>query len=207
MTIRAIFFDIGGIFFNESDRAPVKAWEKRLDLQAGQLVEIVLDNSIAKQATLGNATVEEIWNEVAKQLSLSKSEIQQLKIDMWSGWIWDTNLLSDIRILKSNYKLGTISDAWPGAREGMIEYINNGIFDVSVFSYEEGLEKPDPQIFHRALSRLEVIPQEAIFLDDKLKNIQGAQAIGMAGVHVIDPKKQVREIINILSKGGSVREY
>lgn len=207
MTIRAIFFDIGGIFFNESDRAPVKAWEKRLDLQAGQLVEIVLNNSIAKQATLGNATVEEIWNEVAKQLSLSKSEIQQLKIDMWSGWIWDTNLLSDIRILKSNYKLGTISDAWPGAREGMIEYINNGIFDVSVFSYEEGLEKPDPQIFHRALSRLEVIPQEAIFLDDKLKNIQGAQAIGMAGVHVIDPKKQVREVINILSKGSSVREY
>ena len=207
MTIRAIFFDIGGIFFNESNRAPVKAWEKRLDLQAGQLYEIVLDNSIAKQATLGNATVEEIWNEVAKQLSLSKSEIQQLKIDMWSGWMWDTNLLSDIRILKSNYKLGTISDAWPGAREGMIEYINNGIFDVSVFSYEEGLEKPDPQIFRRALSRLEVIPQEAIFLDDKLKNIQGAQAIGMAGVHVIDPKKQVREIINILSKGGSVREY
>ena len=207
MTIRAIFFDIGGIFFNESDRAPVKAWEKRLDLQTGQLYEIVLDNSIAKQATLGNATVEEIWNEVAEQLSLSKFEIQQLKMDMWSGWIWDTNLLSDIRILKSNYKLGTISDAWPGAREGMIEYINNGIFDVSVFSYEEGLEKPDPQIFHRALSRLEVIPQEAIFLDDKLKNIQGAQAIGMAGVHVIDPKKQVREVINILSKGGSVREY
>jgi len=126
---------------------------------------------------------------------------------MWSGWIWDTNLLSDIRILKSNYKLGTISDAWPGAREGMIEYINNGIFDVSVFSYEEGLEKPDPQIFHRALSRLEVIPQEAIFLDDKLKNIQGARVIGMAGVYVIDPKKQVREIINILSKGGSAREY
>ena len=207
MTIRVIFFDIGGIFFNESDPEPVKVWEKRLDLQAGQLREIILDNSIAKQATLGNATVEEIWNEVAKQLSLSKSEIQQLKMDMWSGWIWDTNLLSDIRILKSNYKLGTISDAWPGAREGMIEYINNGIFDVSVFSYEEGLEKPDPQIFHRALSRLEVIPQEAIFLDDKLKNIQGAQAIGMAGVHVIDPKKQVREVINILSKGGSVREY
>jgi len=207
MTIRAIFFDIGGIFFNESDRAPVKAWEKRLDLQAGQLLEIVLNNSIAKQATLGNATVEEIWNEVAKQLSLSKSEIQQLKIDLWSGWIWDTNLLSGIRVLKSNYKLGTISDAWPGAREGMIEYINNGIFDVSVFSYEEGLEKPDPQIFHRTLSRLEVIPQEVIFLDDKLKNIQGAQAIGMVGVHIIDPKKQVREIINILSKGGSVCEY
>ena len=204
MTINAIYFDIGGIFYCEKDKSPVREWEKYLGLTEGQLQEIVFQSPFAKQAWMGQATGDDVWNDAATHFTISSDELEKLKDDFWSGWEWDTELIASVRTLKSKYKLGVISDAWPGVREGIKEYINEDAFELRVFSYEEGIIKPHPEIYHRALSRLEVLPEEALFLDDQLKNVKGAQAIGMAGAYITDPQQQVRDLIDKLSRGGSV---
>ena len=52
--------------------------------------------------------------------------------------------------------------------------------DVAVFSSEVGRRKPDPAIFEYALDALEVAPERALFVGDRLGvDIAGAAALGM----------------------------
>jgi 2-haloacid dehalogenase len=48
-----------------------------------------------------------------------------------------------------------------------------------VVSGEEKLLKPDPALYHRALARFSLKPAEALFVDDRAINVEGAQAVGM----------------------------
>jgi putative hydrolase of the HAD superfamily len=58
-------------------------------------------------------------------------------------------------------------------------------FDVTVFSYEIGLRKPDPRIYLHALSAVGVSPQEAMFVGDGgSQEHAGARALGITAVLV-----------------------
>jgi HAD superfamily hydrolase (TIGR01509 family) len=46
-------------------------------------------------------------------------------------------------------------------------------------SGEEKLLKPDPAIYYRALDRFGLKPSEALFVDDRAINVEGARAVGM----------------------------
>ena len=48
-----------------------------------------------------------------------------------------------------------------------------------VVSGEEKLLKPDPAIYYRALDRFGLKPAEALFIDDRQINVEGARAVGM----------------------------
>jgi 2-haloacid dehalogenase len=50
-----------------------------------------------------------------------------------------------------------------------------------VVSGEEKLLKPDPAIYYRALDRFGLRPAEALFVDDREINVEGAEAVGMHG--------------------------
>jgi 2-haloacid dehalogenase len=50
-----------------------------------------------------------------------------------------------------------------------------------VVSGEEKLLKPDPAIYYVALRRFGLKAQEALFVDDRKINVEGAEAVGMHG--------------------------
>src|SRR3989442_5016510 len=58
-----------------------------------------------------------------------------------------------------------------------------GWFDVVIVSCEVGVAKPDPAIFQMCLSRLSVEPRHALFVDDRIENIDGAARIGIQTFH------------------------
>jgi HAD superfamily hydrolase (TIGR01509 family) len=68
---------------------------------------------------------------------------------------------------------------------------------VLVFSGEEEVRKPDAEIYRRALARLGVEPEQSVFVDDVLANIEAAQALGMHGIHFA-PGIDVRTELNKL---------
>ncbi len=75
-----------------------------------------------------------------------------------------------------------------------------------MFSAEEGARKPDPEIYRRALSRLGVAPAEAIFVDDRLKNVEGARQVGMRTLHFTDSVGVRQEIERLLGSAGEKHE-
>ena len=56
------------------------------------------------------------------------------------------------------------------------------------------MNKPQPEIFYLAANRLQVHPQEALFVDDESRFIEGAEATGMAGVQFKNNQQAILEI-------------
>ena len=195
MTIKALLFDIGGVLSRSLKDGPRRKWERQLGLAQGQLAEVVFTHPLALRATIGQATPDEVWQAIGKHFSLSTKDLTSLRIDFWNDGEWDTELLDFIRSIKPRIKTGTISDAWLGARQNVNKYVNSELFDIIVFSAEEGVMKPDPEIYQRALNRLSVESWETVFIDDRLPNILGARQLGM---HAIQHTETCRTIIEIL---------
>lgn len=101
---------------------------------------------------------------------------------------WDEPLLPVegmeelIRELKeSGYGIYLLSNAsfrqheyWP--RIGASRY-----FDATLISADEGLVKPQPEIYRLALERFGLRPEECFFIDDLPANVEGASVCGISG--------------------------
>ncbi len=64
--------------------------------------------------------------------------------------------------------------------------------DGGILSYQEKMIKPNPEIYRLLLKRYELLPEECVFLDDTLKNVEAAQAEGMMGIW-FQTKEQAEE--------------
>jgi epoxide hydrolase-like predicted phosphatase len=196
--IKAIIWDLGGVLVKMEDFAPHQYWEKRLGLQRGQLLEIVHKNPLGKQALIGQITAEDFWLDVGKQLDLSPEDAARLQTDFPKASVWDERLLALIASLKPRFKMAIVSGAMSDARRIVQSQVDTDLFDVLVFSAEERVQKPDPVIYHRTLSRLKVKAQEAIFIDDWLESVEGVRRVGMHGIHYVaggDVKAEIERII------------
>ncbi len=181
--IKAIIFDIGNVLLRTTDLEPRRKWERRFGLPEWSLEKMFFNSALGVAAQVGKASSDDVWAHVLRTLDIGDSELPALKHDFWVGDTWDHDLLALIRAFRSRYKTAILSNAMPDARKNLREHINEGAFDVIVFSGEEGIKKPDAEIFQRALARLSVLPEEAIFVDDLPANVEAARALGMNAIH------------------------
>lgn len=56
-----------------------------------------------------------------------------------------------------------------------------GLFDGEVVSCEEGVIKPEPEIYKLLIERYNLNPSETLFVDDRKANIEAAEAQGWQG--------------------------
>lgn len=56
-------------------------------------------------------------------------------------------------------------------------------FDGRVVSGEEKTRKPFPEFYQRLLNRYAVKPEMALFIDDNLRNVSAAEALGINSIH------------------------
>jgi putative hydrolase of the HAD superfamily len=89
---------------------------------------------------------------------------------------------------QKQHKLGLISDC---ASETVAFWENMSIrpfFDTVVFSCVAGVKKPDPRIYHLALERLKVKPQDCLYIGDGSSHeLTGARKVGMHPVQIHVP--------------------
>lgn len=62
-------------------------------------------------------------------------------------------------------------------------------FDGIVVSGVEKMRKPFPEFYHLILNRYHLSAETTLFIDDNLRNIEGARAIGMHTHHFISPER------------------
>ena len=199
MRLRAVIFDIGGVLKHMTNPGALRPWESRLGLAEGELRPLVYDGPLARLSSLGRATPAEVWQAANQRLCLSAADLAALQADMPRAFTWDTAMLAFIRSLRPGCKTAVLSNAWMDARLEMQDQINSDTFDVTVYSSEEGLLKPDPAIYLRTLARLGVAPGEAVFVDDVARNVDAAAALGMHGIVYVDAQSVCAEIERLLA--------
>lgn len=64
----------------------------------------------------------------------------------------------------------------------------NDYFDGIVASFEEGCCKPDPEIFMHLIRRYNVVPSEAVLLDDSRANCEAAEKCGLNAICIGTPE-------------------
>lgn len=100
---------------------------------------------------------------------------------VWKNIVLIEESLDIVRTLKRNgygVHLGTNQECYRGAH--MRETLGyDDLFDVSCYSYDLGVAKPDPAFFTRAAERIGADVDSILFIDDMPKNITGARTAGL----------------------------
>ena len=194
-SIRAVIFDIGGVLLRSGERIARRKWETRLGLREKELSRIIFRSEVSQRAMIGQATEDDVWREASNLLKLDENQLRELRTDFWSDGELDIALVQFLRNLRPPYKTGILSNAFASARQALTDkYKLNDVVDTMVFSAEEKLQKPDPRIYHIALERLGVLPEQAVFVDDIEENVQAAKQLGMKSVQFKETQQAIDEV-------------
>ncbi|MDX1939084.1 MAG: HAD family phosphatase [Saprospiraceae bacterium] len=108
--------------------------------------------------------------------------------EMLGGAIEETVEILDILRKQDSHRLLALTnwshETFPTALE---RYDFLHWFEGIVVSGEEKLIKPDPRIYNLLIDRYQVEPQRALFIDDNVKNVTGAQSVGLQAVRFESP--------------------
>jgi epoxide hydrolase-like predicted phosphatase len=197
--LRAVIFDVGGVLIRTANRSALCRWEARLGLREGELAREVFSCPVSWRASIGLATGADVWMELACLYRLHANEVQELAQDVFAAEAVDAGIAAFVRSLRPRYKTALLSNAWPEARYSLQERRGLGaVTDLLILSCEERLMKPDTRIYQLAAERLGVAPEEALFVDDYLPNVEGARDAGMRAFHHTTCEATLRELAALL---------
>ena len=111
------------------------------------------------------------------------------------------NMVSFLRELKSDFKLGCITNnVKPSSEENTDNETKEAmsIFDHVIESSIVGIRKPNPEIYMMSCDALNVSPDQCIYLDDLGINLKPARELGMTTIKVIQPEDAIQEVRNLL---------
>lgn len=175
-TYSFVYFDVGGVIFDF--RPSLQALSKRINLG----IDVVMgffhtyDDALCKGELSPNKFLHIL--EVCSGETAPFEDFVEFWVDHFQPITTMHNLL--LSLSAEGVNIGLLTNIYPGTFEFAISSgkIPNIRYDVVVKSYEEGLVKPDPNIFRRAELKTGRNPQEIIFVDDSARNIEIARSLG-----------------------------
>lgn len=184
--IKAIIFDCFGVLVTDvlqtiRDQHPDKA---------AAITDIV------NQSNRGYISSQDSGIQIAALLGTTR---EAYRATLASGEVKNEALLAYIKRLRTNYKIGMLSNIgkeslWRRfSDDELTEY-----FDVVVASGEIGYAKPDPEAYQITAERLGVEPQECVFIDDRQPYVTAAKAVGMRGIVYTDLRTFKQELDALL---------
>jgi epoxide hydrolase-like predicted phosphatase len=204
-SIRAIIFDMGGVLVRNMAPEPRSRLATRYGLTAKGIEDLVFGNPVARKASMGEVTTADNWEYVRQTLNLDPNQLAEFIQNFWASDRLDEELHEFVRSLRPRYKTGLLSNAFDDARSSLSHRFPRffDAFDISVFSAEAKMAKPDERFYCWILDRLGVSAEEAIFVDDFVENIEGAQALGMQAVLFKNSQQARQAILEKISSNGA----
>jgi len=163
--IKAILFDMVGVLvFKKEDYSPKTSDEINAE-NIEKLFNHIDDNKLIL--------------DIKQNLALDNTEIEQAVRLIPEKYEKFEKLWKLLPVLKRKYKLAVINNGNSIALKYWKEKFDFSIFDFYINSAIKGVKKPDPKIYLLACEKLNVKPEECLFMDDLLENIESAKKLGM----------------------------
>lgn len=199
MTIQTIIWDLGGVLLRTEDRQPRAQLAREFKLTYADIDRLVFNSPSARQASRGEITASQHWQNLCEICSWPEDRLPELQARFWGGDRLDPELIEFIRSLKPTYTTALLSNNWSDLRQALTtQWQIADAFDEIIISAEVGLVKPDPRIFRLTAAKLGVTPEQALFVDDFIENVQAAQAEGWQAVHFQNSQQAMAEIKALL---------
>ncbi len=191
--IKALIFDFEGVLIRTEDYSPRHAWDERLGLPIGSVERAVHHSDLWIQAQLGRISDAAYWRGVAELLYMRGDDINELRHDYFRGDRLNYRLLDYIRELRgAGYATALLCNESLRFEDRLCELGIRDLFEPVVVSALIGVMKPDPTAYRVVLQELRIAPREAVFVDDSLTHVRGAQAVGLHTI-LFRPETNLRD--------------
>jgi epoxide hydrolase-like predicted phosphatase len=181
----------------DDDNLPLTV-AKKLNAPYEKVRELFFSDTNDK-VDLGEITQGQFNEYVLDTLQISRDKSYLLEEIINKDFYIDKDLLMKIEVMRREYKTGLLSNFSNDLRPKIEnEWTIGCAFDEIIISCEVGMIKPDPAIFNLMLDRLGVKVNESVFIDDRIKNIDGAKKMGFHTIFFTDKDQALEELARIL---------
>ncbi len=202
--IKTVIWDMGGVILRSEDWAPRRDLASQYGMTLEEIHNLVFESDSGRLATLGKIAEESHWKTIGDQLHLAPETLKEFQKQFWAGDSLDGELTEFIRKLKPTHTTALLSNAWTNARHVLTTSKPCiDAFHVAVFSCEVGLAKPDPNIYNLILRLCSTKPEDAIFVDDFIENIEAANQLGIHGILFKNARQAMSEVSAMLDNNGA----
>jgi epoxide hydrolase-like predicted phosphatase len=181
----------------------LRRWQTILGLKNDPLVSQMfssgMESDLARRIFTGEIREEEVWQRASKIWHVHPRMIRWLQRRSFSKDRYNRPMADFICSLRPAYRTAILTNAGDQGRRVFNDaYHLEELVDTVIVSAEEGMAKPDDRIYRLALTRLGVAPEEAVFIDDLLVNVEAARRLGLKAVQFQTNTQTIGEIKSIL---------
>jgi len=203
--IKAIVWDIGAVIYLVKNK--LKRESKNL-LNSNRELWILLksvnvnDEKLFKQfkeiyfkSTKGELSKKETLNSLSRLLNLSVNNVNKIFSDVIKKNVVENKVLINfiLKLKNQGYKQGILSIQWFMSNDILIPKKYYSIFEEEVVSCIDHVRKPNPEAFKLILKKMNVLPEQTIFVDDKQENVNAARELGIKAVLFVNNQKLKEE--------------
>ncbi|MBR5464269.1 MAG: HAD family phosphatase [Alistipes sp.] len=177
--MKNIVFDLGGVVFM---RDPKKCTEDFLNFFS--FVRLEQMPHFWNEYDRGTLSIDEVKEELCRYHNCDRAKVDEylrLAIDKQEVIAPTERLIEQLK--KAGYRLYVLSNMSKEFIAFLRQVPVYRHFDGEVVSCEEGVCKPEKEIYQLLLERYDLNPQETLFIDDRKENIEAAEQVGITGFH------------------------
>lgn len=205
MQLKAIIFDFGGVLCFHPLEQQIQELADLCRLSRERFLEVYWGRRAAYDRA--DLTPDEYWEAVGQAAGVryTPDEVAEFRRRDVQFWVrLDERMMNWARRVRAaGYRTALLSnlpmDLGEHLRNGM-NLVSN--FDHHSFSYELRSAKPDAAIYHDAVRGLGVETAEAIFIDDRPENIEGARAVGLHAIQFESPERLSQSLEKLANRSG-----
>jgi putative hydrolase of the HAD superfamily len=182
--IKVIVFDLGRVLIDFDHQIAAKKIAALTRKDPQQIFDLFFDSRLIQSFERGKISPDDFFARVSRLLGLQLSFEQFLSI--WNQIFFLSEENKSVyalgKSLKKNLRLALLSNI----NVLHLDYLklNFPVFDIfnDIFaSCEMGFIKPEPEIYRRVISYLEVLPEEIFYVDDRPELIEASLKLGLRG--------------------------
>src|SRR6266487_5082837 len=193
--VKNIIFDLGGIFLNIDFAETEKAFRETGVTEFSSLYTQHHASDIFELLETGEISPEEFHHAFVHETGVQLT-YEQL-VAAWTALLIDfpVDRLQWLEEIAKRYKIFLLSNTNKIHYDVFSKYFHeqtsvedfNNYFIKAYYSHEIGLRKPYPESYLYILNEQHLKPEETLFIDDTLKNIEGEKQVGLQTIHLIPP--------------------
>lgn len=192
--IKALLLDYDGVI-REIDVERTSEVIQTIGMEMDEFFEIVFGNEDIKDLIRGKLSSSEWWRIVQEHNPRLR--------DVGADFLWkevfrypviNREVLDIVREYEGKLKTGILTNAMKESVPVILEETRGYNFDLIISTATIGHIKPEPEAYLKSLDILGVQAEECLFIDDKLRNVEGARSVGMRA-HVFENAGQIRTLL------------
>jgi 5-amino-6-(5-phospho-D-ribitylamino)uracil phosphatase len=197
--IKTIIFDNGGVLVSGNEDGVYQLFSSAYNTNKRD-VKIEYD-WCAKRLDSGELTSREFYKKLEEIFGVV-IPYEVIKDEHRNAFVRKEDVIAYAKSLKEHYGLALLSNFGDYFDEFNQDWKLEELFDRDKMfvSYKLGLTKPGKEIYMYALRKLGRKPEEAVFIDDRLQNIETARSLGMNVVQFKSAEQLKTDLEKILKK-------